>query len=77
MSKEESKAQAQAAIKRNQELLAAKEKLRKNSENQKKDMMKIKNDLRKKKQELLDKQLLQQKRLIAKMEKRKFTTTCN
>ncbi|KAL3270663.1 hypothetical protein HHI36_021191 [Cryptolaemus montrouzieri] len=67
--KEETKAQATAAIKKNQELLAVKEKLKKNQDEQRKEVMKIKQDLRKRKQELLEKQLSQQKILIEKMEK--------
>nr|XP_008195644.1 PREDICTED: LOW QUALITY PROTEIN: RNA-binding protein 26 [Tribolium castaneum] len=67
--KEETKAQAAAAIKKNQELLAAKEKLKKNQDEQRKEVLKIKNNLRKRKQELLEKQLSQQKILIEKMEK--------
>lgn len=70
--KEETKAQAAAAIKKNQELLAAKEKLKKNQDEQRKEVLKIKNNLRKRKQELLEKQLSQQKILIEKMEKCKY-----
>jgi RNA-binding protein 26 len=69
VNKEENKAQAAAAIKKNQELLAAKEKLKKNQDEQRKEVLKIKNNLRKRKQELLEKQLSQQKILIEKMEK--------
>lgn len=58
-----------AAIKKSQELLAAKEKLKKNQDSQRKEVLKIKNDLQKRKQELLEKQLSQQKILIEKMEK--------
>ncbi|KAJ8982216.1 hypothetical protein NQ317_013518 [Molorchus minor] len=67
--KEESKAQATAAIKKNQELLAAHAKVKKNQDVQRKEVLKIQCDLRKRKQELLDKQLSQQKILIEKMEK--------
>lgn len=67
--KEEARAQVTAAIKKNQELLAAKEKLKKNQSEQRKEMFKMKQDLRKRKQELLEKQLSQQKILIEKMEK--------
>lgn len=67
--KEEIKAQAAAAIKKNQELLAAKEKLKKNQEEKRKEALKITHDLRKRKQELLEKQLAQQKLLIEKLEK--------
>lgn len=69
INKEETKAQATAAIKKNQELLATKEKLKKNQDEQKKEMLKIKSDLRKRKQELLEKQLSQQRILLEKMEK--------
>jgi hypothetical protein len=77
VNKEENKAQAAAAIKKNQELLAAKEKLKKNQDEQRKEVLKIKNNLRKRKQELLEKQLSQQKILIEKMEKRKFESKSN
>ncbi|KAK9887320.1 hypothetical protein WA026_021628 [Henosepilachna vigintioctopunctata] len=69
LNKEETKAQANAAIKKNQELLAVKEKLKKNQDEQRKEVMKMNQDLRKRKQELLEKQLSQQKILIEKMEK--------
>lgn len=69
LNKEETKAQATAAIIKNQELLAAKEKLKKNQNEQRQEVLKIKNNLRKRKQELLEKQLSQQKILIEKMEK--------
>lgn len=67
--KEEIKAQATAAIKKNQEFLAAKEKFKKNQEEKRKEALKITQDLRKRKQELLEKQLAQQKLLIEKLEK--------
>lgn len=70
--KEETKAQATAAIKKNQELLAAQAKVNKNKDVQRKEVLKIQNDLRKRKQELLEKQLSQQKVLIEKMEKCKL-----
>ncbi|KAK5638531.1 hypothetical protein RI129_012826 [Pyrocoelia pectoralis] len=60
---------AAAAIKKGQELLAAKEKLKKNQEEKRKEALKITQDLRKRKQELLEKQLAQQKLLIDKVEK--------
>lgn len=60
---------AVAAIKRGQELLAAKEKLKKNQEEKRREAVKLTQDLRKRKQELLEKQLAQQKLLIDKMEK--------
>lgn len=66
------KAQAAMAIKKGQELLAAKEKLKKNQEEKRKEALKITHDLRKRKQELLEKQLAQQKLLIEKMEKSTF-----
>ncbi|KAF7284043.1 zinc finger protein swm [Rhynchophorus ferrugineus] len=69
LSKEETKAQATAAIKKNQDLLAVQAKVNKNKDEQRKEVLKIKSDLRKRKQELLDKQLSQQKILIEKMEK--------
>lgn len=69
INKEEAKAQAAANIKKSQELLAAKEKLKKNQDDKRKEVMKINQDLRKRKQELLEKQLSQQKILIEKMEK--------
>ncbi|KAK4878106.1 hypothetical protein RN001_010612 [Aquatica leii] len=69
VTKEETKVQAAAAIKKGQELLAAKEKLKKNQEEKRKEALKITQDLRKRKQELLEKQLAQQKLLIEKMEK--------
>lgn len=71
-STQETKAQAAAAIKKGQELLAAKEKLKKNQEEKKKEVMKITQDLRKRKQDLLEKQLASQKLLIEKLEKSKF-----
>ncbi|CAG9767759.1 unnamed protein product [Ceutorhynchus assimilis] len=69
LSKEESKAQATAAIQKNQDLLAAQVKMHKNKDEQRKEVIKIQSDLRKRKQELLDKQLSQQKVLIEKMSK--------
>lgn len=72
VTKEESKKEANEAIKKNQELIATQVKVKKNQDVQRKQVLKIQSDLRKKKQELLDKQLSQQKVLIEKMEKRKF-----
>lgn len=69
LSKEETKAQATAAIKKNQDLLAAQAKVNKNKDEQRKEVLKIQSDLRKRKQELLDKQLSQQKILLEKMAK--------
>lgn len=77
LSKEESKAQATADIKKNQDLLAAQVKMNKNKDEQRKEVLKIQNDLRKRKQELLDKQLSQQKILIEKMSKCKYFTIVN
>lgn len=70
--KEPSKAQAVAAIKKGQEMLAVKEKLKKNQEEQRKEALKLTQNLRKRKQELLEKQLAQQKVLIEKLEKSNF-----
>lgn len=67
--KEGNKAQAVAAIKKGQEMLAVKEKLKKNQEEQRKEALKLTQNLRKRKQELLEKQLAQQKLLIDKLEK--------
>lgn len=72
IAKEETKIQATEAIKKNQELLAAHVKVKKNQDVQRKNVLKIQSDLRKKKQELLDRQLSQQKILIDKMEKCKY-----
>ncbi|XP_056638480.1 zinc finger protein swm isoform X1 [Diorhabda sublineata] len=69
ITKEESKQQATEAIKKNQELIATQVKVKKNQDVQRKQVLKIQSDLRKKKQELLDKQLAQQKILIEKLEK--------
>lgn len=74
LTKEESKAQATADIKKNQDFLAAQVKMNKNKDEQRKEVLKIQNDLRKRKQELLDKQLSQQKILIEKMSKCKYFT---
>ncbi|VEN44841.1 unnamed protein product, partial [Callosobruchus maculatus] len=67
--KEENHTQAVEAIKKGQELLAAQAKVKKNQDVQRKQVLQIQSDLRKKKQELLDKQLSQQKILVEKMEK--------
>lgn len=58
-----------AAIKKSQEMLAAKETLKKKQEEKRKEALKLTADLRKRKQELLDKQLTQQKKLIERLEK--------
>lgn len=68
---QESKALANAAIVKGQEILAAKEQLKKKHEEKRKEALKITQDLRKRKQELLEKQLAQQKLLIEKLEKSK------
>ncbi|CAG9815221.1 unnamed protein product [Phaedon cochleariae] len=68
-SREESKAQATEAIKKNQELLATQAKVKRSQDVQRKEVLKMQKDLRRKKQELLDKQLTQQRVLIEKMEK--------
>ncbi|XP_031776825.1 RNA-binding protein 26 isoform X6 [Nasonia vitripennis] len=57
------------AIKKNQEMLAAKETLKKKQEEKRKEAMKLTADLRKRKQELLDKQLIELKSLIERAEK--------
>ena len=71
LKKDEKKVQAAAAIIKSQELLAAKQKLKKNHEEKKKETAKIAQNLRKRKQDLLEKQLAQQKLLISKLEKGK------
>ncbi|XP_069684891.1 RNA-binding protein 26 isoform X2 [Periplaneta americana] len=60
---------AAAAIKKTQEILAVKETLKKKQEEKRKEALKITADLRKRKQDLLDKQLAQQKLLIERLEK--------
>lgn len=67
----DTKALANAAIVKGQEILAAKEQLKKKHEEKRKEAIKITQDLRKRKQELLEKQLAQQKLLIEKLEKSK------
>ena len=57
------------AIKKNQEMLAVKESLKKKQEEKRKEALKLTADLRKRKQELLDKQLMEMKSLIEKAEK--------
>ncbi|XP_050499905.1 RNA-binding protein 26 isoform X2 [Diabrotica virgifera virgifera] len=69
ITKEESKLQAAEAVKKNQELIATQVKVKKNQDVQRKQVLKIQSDLRKKKQDLLEKQLSQQKVLIEKLEK--------
>ncbi|KAL0099310.1 hypothetical protein PUN28_020108 [Cardiocondyla obscurior] len=57
------------AIKKTQEILAAKETLKKKQEEKRKEAIKITADLRKRKQELLDKHLIELRALIDKAEK--------
>ncbi|XP_011697838.1 PREDICTED: RNA-binding protein 26 isoform X1 [Wasmannia auropunctata] len=57
------------AIKKTQEILAAKETLKKKQEEKRKEAMKLTADLRKRKQELLDKHLIELRGLIDKAEK--------
>ncbi|XP_019773484.1 zinc finger protein swm isoform X2 [Dendroctonus ponderosae] len=69
LSKEETKAQATAAIHKYQDFLAVQAKMNKNKDEQRKEVLQIQSNLRKRKQELLDKQLSQQKILVEKMSK--------
>ncbi|XP_032788701.2 RNA-binding protein 26 [Daphnia magna] len=71
--KEKEREKAVAAIKRSQEILAAKEALKKKQEEQKREATKLQVDLQRRKQELLDKQLQQQRVLIERLEKNKNT----
>lgn len=71
--KEKEREKAVAAIKRSQEILAAKEALKKKQEEQKREATKLQVDLQRRKQELLDKQLQQQRVLIERLEKNKST----
>lgn len=57
------------AIKKSQEILAAKETLKKKQEEKRKEALKLTADLRKRKQELLDKHLIELRALIDKAEK--------
>lgn len=57
------------AIKKTQEMLAAKETLKKKQEEKRKEALKLTADLRKRKQELLDKHLIELRTLIDKAEK--------
>ncbi|XP_047097750.1 zinc finger protein swm isoform X6 [Schistocerca piceifrons] len=61
--------EAAAAIKKTQDMLAVKEILKKKHEEKRKEAMKLTADLRKRKQELLEKQLAEQKSLIERLEK--------
>lgn len=71
MKKEGTKAMEVAAIKKTQEMLAVKEKLKKNQEENRKEALKLTQNLRKRKQELLEKQVAHQKLLLEKLEKSK------
>ncbi|PNF30064.1 hypothetical protein B7P43_G05352 [Cryptotermes secundus] len=62
------KAATAAAIKKTQEILAVKETLKKKQEEKRKEALKLTADLRKRKQDLLHKQLAQQKLLIERLE---------
>ena len=70
--KESKKAAAIAAIKKNQEVLEITMKKKKEAENKKAEVLKKSDELRKSKQELLDKLIDQQKKLIQKMEEKKL-----
>lgn len=70
----DTKAQANAAIKKGQEILMAKEQLKKKQEEKRKEAVKLTHDLLKRKQDLLDKQLKQQHVLIDKLSKGKLIT---
>jgi len=56
------------AIRKSQELLAAQENLKKLQEQKKQEVLKMNNDLRKRKQTMMEEQIEQQKKLIAKFE---------
>ncbi|CAL8104757.1 unnamed protein product [Orchesella dallaii] len=62
------KLQAVEAIRKSQELLAAQENLKKLQEQKKQEVLKMSNDLRKRKQTMMEEQIEQQKKLIAKFE---------
>lgn len=68
----DNRAQQNAAIKKSQEILAFKEQVKKKQEERRKEAAQLTQDLIKRKQELLDKQLTQQKVLLDKLEKGKF-----
>merc|ERR1712088_1198906 len=70
-SKRAEKAAAIAAIKKNQEILEAKAQMKKAAQSKQTEAAKRMLDLRKGKQDLLDKQLAEQKKLIAKLEMKK------
>ncbi|XP_044739465.1 RNA-binding protein 26 [Chrysoperla carnea] len=65
----DNRAQQNAAIKKSQEILAFKEQVKKKQEERRKEAAQLTQDLIKRKQELLDKQLTQQKVLLDKLEK--------
>lgn len=65
--------QAIAAIKKNQEVLQAKAQMKKNAENRKLEAMSKIKELSRSKQELLEKQMAEQKKLISKIEEKKGT----
>ena len=67
--KEKEREKAVAAIRKSQEILAAKEALKKKQEEQKREATKLQVDLQRRKQELLDKQLQQQRVLIERLDK--------
>jgi len=69
--REKEREKAVAAIIKSQEILAAKEALKKKQEEQKRERTKLQVDLQRRKQELLDKQLQQQRVLIERLEKNK------
>lgn len=60
-------------MKKMQEMAAAKQNIRKKQEEKRREAMQITADLRKRKQELLEKQLEQQKQLIQRLEKQDIT----
>lgn len=67
------KIQAIAAIKKNQEVLETKAQIKKEAEAKRLEVVKQVQDLRQSKQELLEKLLLEQKNIIAKIEEKKAT----
>ena len=69
--KETKKLAAIAAIKKNQEVLESKAKMKKEAETKKAEVLKKSDVLRKSKQDLLDKLIDQQKQIIQKMEEKK------
>ena len=69
--KESKKALQIAAIKRNQEVLELKAKIQKDAVSKKTEAIKMTDGLRKSKQELLEKLIEEQKKIILKMEEKK------